>query len=112
MCTVTSPQDVELAIKYGVDGVVISNHGGRQLDSMPATLDVLEECAIAARGRIQIAIDGGIRRGSDIFKALALGAQYCFIGRIAIWGLAVCQQMSLGVLNPILTIVSTRAKRA
>ncbi|KAF2794419.1 FMN-dependent dehydrogenase [Melanomma pulvis-pyrius CBS 109.77] len=85
---VSSPKDVDLAIQYGVDGIVISNHGGRQLDSVPATLDVLEECASVARGRIPIAVDGGIRRGSDIFKALALGAQYCFIGRIAIWGLA------------------------
>lgn len=86
---VTTPADVEMAIKYGVDGIVVSNHGGRQLDGMPSTIDALAECAPIARGRIQIAVDGGIRRGTDIFKALALGAQYCFIGRIAIWGLAV-----------------------
>ena len=86
---ITSPKDVELAIKHRVDGVVISNHGGRQLDGMPATLDVLEECAIISEGKIHLAIDGGIRRGSDMFKALALGAKYCFVGRIAIWGLAV-----------------------
>jgi len=85
---VTSPADVEMAIKYGVDGIIVSNHGGRQLDGMPATVDALAECAPVARGRIQIAVDGGIRRGTDIFKALALGAQYCFIGRIAVWGLA------------------------
>ncbi|KAF2009727.1 FMN-dependent dehydrogenase [Aaosphaeria arxii CBS 175.79] len=85
---VISPLDVELAIAQGVDGIVISNHGGRQLDGVPATLDVLEECAKAAQGRIPLAIDGGIRRGSDVFKALALGASYCFMGRIAIWGLA------------------------
>ncbi|KAF2179687.1 FMN-dependent dehydrogenase [Zopfia rhizophila CBS 207.26] len=84
----TSPSDVELAVQHGVDGIIISNHGGRQLDGVPATLDVLEDCVAAGRGRIQIAIDGGIRRGSDIFKALALGAQHCFLGRAAIWGLA------------------------
>ncbi|KAJ9635391.1 Non-canonical non-ribosomal peptide synthetase fub8 [Coniosporium tulheliwenetii] len=85
---VTSPADVEMAIRHGVDGVIVSNHGGRQLDGMPATIDALQECAPVARGRIQIAVDGGIRRGSDIFKALALGAQHCFVGRIVIWGLA------------------------
>ena len=81
--------DILLAIRYGLDGVVISNHGGRQLDSVPATLDALRECAPAAAGKIPIAIDSGIRRGSDIFKALALGAQFCFVGRVPIWGLAV-----------------------
>ncbi|KAI1617297.1 FMN-dependent dehydrogenase [Exophiala viscosa] len=85
---ILNPADVLLAIEHGVDGVVISNHGGRQLDGVPATLDCLAECARVARGRIQIVVDGGIRRGSDIFKALALGAQHCFVGRIAIWGLA------------------------
>ncbi|KAL8947828.1 MAG: hypothetical protein Q9222_005934 [Ikaeria aurantiellina] len=85
---ITSPEDVEKAVSTGVDGVIISNHGGRQLDGMPATLDALRQCAPVARGHIQIAMDGGIRRGSDIFKALALGAQFCFVGRIPIWGLA------------------------
>lgn len=87
---VTTPEDIELSIKYGIDGVVISNHGGRQLDGMPSTLDALRVCAPVAKDRIPIAVDGGIRRGSDIFKALALGASFCFIGRIPFWGLAVC----------------------
>lgn len=85
-----TPEDVILAIEHGFDGIIISNHGGRQLDGVPATLDVLRECAPIAKGRIPIAIDGGIRRGSDIFKALALGAQHCFVGRVPLWGLAVC----------------------
>lgn len=87
--SVYSPEDVLSAIKYKVDGVIISNHGGRQLDGVPATIDALVDCAAAAKGRIKIAIDGGIRRGSDIFKALALGADFCFIGRVPLWGLAV-----------------------
>ncbi|PMD56828.1 FMN-dependent dehydrogenase [Hyaloscypha bicolor E] len=85
---VYTPEDVRLAIQHGLDGVIISNHGGRQLDSAPATLDALRECAPVAAGKIPIAIDGGIRRGTDIFKALALGACFCFVGRVPIWGLA------------------------
>ncbi|KZF19528.1 FMN-dependent dehydrogenase [Xylona heveae TC161] len=85
---VSSPEDVATAIRWKLDGVVISNHGGRQLDGVPATLDALRDCAPVASGKIQIAVDGGIRRGSDIFKALALGAQHVFIGRIPLWGLA------------------------
>ncbi|OJJ79194.1 alpha-hydroxy acid oxidase [Aspergillus glaucus CBS 516.65] len=85
---VSTAEDVQLAIEHEVDGVVISNHGGRQLDGQPATLDALRECGPVARGRIPLAIDGGIRSGADIFKALALGASMCFVGRIPIWGLA------------------------
>ncbi|KAL0942688.1 2-hydroxy-acid oxidase [Colletotrichum truncatum] len=82
------PDDVAMKIRHGLDGVVISNHGGRQLDGVSATLDVLRICAPVAAGRISIAVDGGIRRGTDIFKALALGASHCCVGRIPIWGLA------------------------
>ncbi|EXJ62268.1 hypothetical protein A1O7_02701 [Cladophialophora yegresii CBS 114405] len=81
-------EDVVTAIQSGLDGVVISIHGGRQLDGVPATLDAWRECAPVAKGKIKIAIDGGIRRGIDIFKTLALGASFCFSGRIPIWGLA------------------------
>ncbi|KAJ5992227.1 FMN-dependent dehydrogenase [Penicillium sp. IBT 35674x] len=81
-------KDAERAIACGFDGILISNHGGRQLDSVPASLDVLREVAPITKGRIAVAVDGGIRRGTDIFKALALGADFCFAGRPAIWGLA------------------------
>jgi len=64
-------------------------HGGRQLDGVPATIDALPECVEAAAGRIRIHVDGGIRSGTDVFKALALGAEYVWVGRPAIWGLAV-----------------------
>ncbi|KIW88560.1 uncharacterized protein Z519_10606 [Cladophialophora bantiana CBS 173.52] len=83
-----TPEDVAMAISHGLDGIIISNHGGRQLDGVPATLDALRDCAPVAEGKIAIAIDGGIRRGADLFKAIALGAQFCFIGRVVIWGLA------------------------
>lgn len=86
---VTTPEDVSLAIRHGLDGVIVSNHGGRQLDGQPATLDALRDCAPVAAGKIPIILDGGVRRGSDIFKAIAMGASAVFVGRIPIWGLAV-----------------------
>lgn len=68
----------------------MSNHGGRQLDGVPATIEALPECAEAAAGTgLKVGLDGGIRRGSDIFKALALGADCVFMGRVPLWGLAV-----------------------
>ncbi|KIX93919.1 uncharacterized protein Z520_10256 [Fonsecaea multimorphosa CBS 102226] len=102
------PEDVKLAIKYGVDGVVISNHGGRQLDGVPASLDALRDCAPLAfdqhgRRLIQVAFDGGIRRGSDIFKAIALGAQMVFLGRIPLWGLCVGGEQGVVKALEILT---------
>jgi len=85
---ILTAEDTELAIQHGCDGVIVSNHGGRQLDGVPATIDALVECVDAARGRIPIHIDGGFRKGTDIFVALALGAQCVWVGRPAIWGLA------------------------
>ena len=90
---VLTAEDVLLAREYGCDGVVVSNHGGRQLDGTPATIDVLPECVEAAAGQIRVHIDGGIRSGQDVFKALALGAECCWVGRPAIWGLAVCRKI-------------------
>ncbi|KAI8716286.1 FMN hydroxy acid dehydrogenase domain-containing protein [Fusarium sp. LHS14.1] len=89
---ILNPDDVALAIRHGVDGILISNHGGRQLDGVPATLDALRECAPVAKNKNKLAVDGGIRRGSDIFKALALGADFCLAGRPPLWGLAVSPQ--------------------
>lgn len=85
---VATAEDTLLAIKHNVDGVVVSNHGGRQLDGALATLDALPEVVAAAAGRIPVHVDGGIRHGTDIFKALALGADFVWIGRPVLWGLA------------------------
>jgi len=86
---VLTAEDTLKAVDWGCDGILVSNHGGRQLDGIPATIDALPECVEAAAGRIRIHVDGGIRSGTDIFKALALGAEYVWVGRPAIWGLAV-----------------------
>jgi len=86
---VLTAEDTELAVKHGCDGIIVSNHGGRQLDGVMATLDALSECVEAAEGRIKVHVDGGFRSGTDVFKALALGADCCWVGRPAIWGLAV-----------------------
>lgn len=81
-------EDAELAVLHGVDGIVVSNHGGRQLNGAMSTLDALPEVVEAVKGRLPIHVDGGIRHGTDVFKALALGAQFTWIGRPALWGLA------------------------
>jgi (S)-2-hydroxy-acid oxidase len=94
---VLTAEDVLLAREYGCDGVIVSNHGGRQLDGTPATIDALPECVEAAAGQMRIHIDGGIRSGQDIFKALALGAECCWVGRPAIWGLAVGPYLLIGM---------------
>lgn len=85
---VATAEDAALAVQHGVDGVVVSNHGGRQLDGALATLDALPEVVAAVKGRIPVHVDGGIRHGTDVFKALALGADFCWIGRPVLWGLA------------------------
>jgi 4-hydroxymandelate oxidase len=80
--------DAVRAADEGVAGVIVSNHGGRQLDSAPATLDALPGIAEALRGRCEVLMDGGIRSGADVFKALALGARAVLVGRPVLWGLA------------------------
>jgi isopentenyl diphosphate isomerase/L-lactate dehydrogenase-like FMN-dependent dehydrogenase len=81
-------EDAALAVAAGCDGVVVSNHGGRQLDGVPATIDMLPEVVEAVAGKAEVLIDGGVRRGSDVVKALALGAKACLIGRPWLYGLA------------------------
>jgi 4-hydroxymandelate oxidase len=81
--------DAELAVEHGAAGVVVSNHGGRQLDGVPATIEALPEVADAVGGRCEILVDGGVRRGTDVLIALALGATAVQVGRPALWGLTV-----------------------
>ena len=81
--------DAARAIDSGAAGVIVSNHGGRQLDTAPATIEVLPEVVAAVEGRAEVLIDGGIRRGTDVVKALALGARAVLLGRPVLWGLAV-----------------------
>lgn len=85
---VATAEDALLAIKHGVDGIVVSNHGGRQLNGALATLDALPEIVAAVQKKIPVHVDGGIRHGTDVFKALALGADFVWIGRPVLWGLA------------------------
>ena len=83
------PGEAAEAVARGIDGIIVSNHGGRQLDGAAASLDALPAIVAAVAGRMPVLIDGGIRRGSDVVKALALGATCCLIGRPQLWGLAV-----------------------
>ncbi len=81
--------DAALAVEHGAAGVVVSNHGGRQLDCVPATIEILPEVVEAVSGRCEVLIDGGVRRGTDVLVALGLGARAVLVGRPALWGLAV-----------------------
>jgi len=85
---VITGEDARLAVHSGAAGIIVSNHGARQLDYVPATISALEEVVTAAQGRIPVYLDGGVRRGTDVFKALALGASGVFIGRPVVFALA------------------------
>jgi len=85
---IVTAEDARLCLDHGVDAVYVSNHGGRSLDYEPSSLEVLPEIAGAIHGRVPILFDSGIRRGSDILKALALGASAVAVGRVPLWGLA------------------------
>jgi isopentenyl diphosphate isomerase/L-lactate dehydrogenase-like FMN-dependent dehydrogenase len=100
---VLTPEDAELSIEHGAAGVIVSNHGGRQLDGASATIEVLDEVVEAVGARGEVLVDGGIRRGTDVAVALALGASAVMVGRPVIWGLAVDGQAgaerALGMLR-------------
>jgi L-lactate dehydrogenase (cytochrome)/(S)-mandelate dehydrogenase len=83
------PAEAAEAVKRGIDGLIVSNHGGRQLDGAAASLDALPAVVAAVGGKIPVLVDGGVRRGSDVVKALALGAAACLVARPQLWGLAV-----------------------
>jgi len=85
---ILSPEDARLAVQHGVAGVLVSNHGARNLDTVPATIEALPGVVEAVDGRIPVLVDGGVRRGTDVVKALALGAKAVLIGRSYLWGLA------------------------
>lgn len=93
---ILSPEDAERAVSLGADGIVVSNHGGRQLDFTPPTLEVLPAIAAAVGDRMEILLDGGVRRGTDVIKALALGARAVLIGRPYLYGLAVDGEAGVG----------------
>lgn len=92
---ILAPDDARRAIDHGLDGIVVSNHGGRQLDCAPASIDVLPAIAEVVDGRIAVLLDSGIRRGSDVVTAVALGAQAVLIGRPMMWGLAIDGQQGV-----------------
>jgi isopentenyl diphosphate isomerase/L-lactate dehydrogenase-like FMN-dependent dehydrogenase len=96
------PSEAAEALKHGVDGLIVSNHGGRQLDGAIASLDALPAVIAAVEGRLPVLLDGGIRRGSDVVKALALGAAACLIARPQLWGLAVAGEAGVARVLDIL----------
>jgi isopentenyl diphosphate isomerase/L-lactate dehydrogenase-like FMN-dependent dehydrogenase len=100
---VLHPEDAALAVQHGADAVVVSNHGGRQLDGAMGSLDALPDVVDAVGGRVPVLMDGGIRRGSDVLKALALGARAVLVGRAPLWGLGAFGQPGVERVLQLLT---------
>lgn len=99
---VLTPEAAKACVEHGVSGLIVSNHGGRSLDYSPATLEVLPEIVDAVAGRLPVLIDSGFRRGSDVFKALALGAKAVCLGRVPRWGLGAYGQQGVRRILEIL----------
>ena len=108
---VMTGEDAAIALEHGADGVVVSNHGGRNEETLHATVDALPEVVAAVKGRIPVFIDGGVRRGTDIFKAVALGAAGVGIGRPQVWGLAAFGQSGVEAVIDILNRELTQMMR-
>jgi 4-hydroxymandelate oxidase len=85
---ILAPDEAEIAVAEGADGVIVSNHGGRNLDTLPASIDALPAVTARIAARVPVLMDGGVRRGTDILKAIALGASAVLVGRPSLWGLA------------------------
>ncbi|CAN6597005.1 hypothetical protein TRVA0_001S03642 [Trichomonascus vanleenenianus] len=100
---ITTYEDAQLAVEAGVDGIWVSNHGGRQLDNTLATIDSLPEVVEAVKGRIPVHIDGGIRKGTDVFKALALGADFVWLGRPVLHGLQYDGQAGVELMHGLIS---------
>jgi isopentenyl diphosphate isomerase/L-lactate dehydrogenase-like FMN-dependent dehydrogenase len=99
---IVTAEDAELSVRYGADGIIVSNHGGRSEASGRSTIESLPEIVAAVRGRVPVLIDGGFRRGTDIFKALALGADAVCVGRPYVWGLGAFGQAGVEKVMSIL----------
>src|SRR6185503_2528152 len=95
-------EDARLAVEHGVDGILVSNHGGRSTETGRSTIEALPEVVNEVRGRIPVFLDGGVRRGTDVFKALALGAKAVGIGRPFLWGLGAFGQAGVDRVLEIL----------
>src|SRR4029079_3475495 len=95
-------EDARRAVDAGADGIVISNHGGRQLEGAPATIDVLPEIAAEVRGDTTILLDSGVRRANDVARAVALGADAVLIGRMSVYGLALGGEAGFALMRGLL----------